>query len=874
MAAVFLVFAGWICSVAAVDLPGILPVRFGESVGVNALYEGKGLIRFGIAELDKNGKVLAKTMKRYSGRNCPDNRTFVAVIKNPKTVKVKAIYEFGKGSSFKLKHIKFSHLSKEMTKLYSVKANRKLWFERTKGVNLIAGKKLSFSPSTKSYPLTYKGGTDATDLTDGKFGRDDDQIWFDGRAVSWSDLRLNLCIIADLGEVQSVEKAVIRLVGGRIDAINGYTDFPPELEAWVSKDGKNYFLARRLKQLGPAEKADADWKTLYYLPQTADRTWPSYVYPFELTIQADARYVVIRSPRQHRMTSDEMAIIKAEKKDPAYNSAYKNPSVPLFHTTAILSPFYDKFYVAKDIYLPNLLGMDDKRPNRAKPFSYEIDLPSGVKLYNDPAPPWPKFTRIPQGSKTVNGRNIFRFGIKCHNMKEYDRYLKYGIGPFYFRAEGKVPAKDMYAEFRTYEDGKHLYTKRFPLEILTIKPVPRLKQISVGPAFFFEWYLKPWPEFHKTMRTLGFNTLRFDFLAPLSEKRYKQFYADGVKAGFMFRGQMSCTMYSELYAQRDKANVRELYCQYPANKKFSPHNMCPSYRGKYYQKVLGILREGAKKYPMKYISFDEEAWCRYRSGDSFTFCTRCDALRKSKGMTWKEFIPWVQMDYLSGFYKAVKGVKNPPQVGYYSVHPDHIIGNSTVGPIPFNGFNLLYPKYCDEIQPSTYSPDTRLVHTSTRRAYIAAGKQPRRLHRWLSAGSGAYSSQDYGRHSTYQVLEAVMNGSAGIQYYYFQSFRSPRDYAYVADGLRAIAPYEDILMNGSMDLAFKGSNKGLYYTARNYKNQTLVLVGNYAAVRDAATVLPLKGRVTDIFTGKKYNAKGSFRCIVPADSCRFFLVEK
>ena len=863
-----------VCFAAQVELPKVMKIKKGESIGVNALFEGSGRFRFGIVELDKNGKELKKTMKLYYGRNCPDSRTFVAVIQHPATVQAKAIYQMDKGSSIQLKHIKFSHLSKEMTQLYSVKENRKLWFERTKGVNLVAGKRLSFSPSTKSYALTYKGGTDETDLTDGKFGRDDDQIWFDGRAVAWSNLKLNLSIIADLGKVQKVEKAVIRIVGGKFSGSQRYSNFPPVLEAWVSKDGKNYYLARRLTLLGEAEKADADWKTLYYLPQTTDNIWPSYVYPFELTIQADARYVVIRSPKQHYMATDEMAVIQAEKKTPAYNNAYKGDSVPLFHTTAILSPYYPKFYVAKDVYLPNLLKMDDKRPNRGKPLSYELDLPAGLKFYDDPNPPWPTFTRIKQGSRTVNGRTIYRFGIKNPNEKMYDTYLKYGIGPFYIKAEGKVPAKQMYAEFRTLEKGKVLYTKRVPLEILQIKPVPFMKKLSIGPAFFFERYLIPWPEFYKAMRVVGFNTLRFDYLSPKSEERYAKLYHEGVKQGFRFRGQMSATACIQLYAAQDKFNINEMRCQFPGSDKYRPNTICPSYRGKYYQMVLDLLKTRSVKYPMEFISFDEEPWVFYRSGDTFTKCSRCDALRKSKNMTWKEFVPWVQADFLSGYYKAVtQGRKNPPSVGYYNVHPGFLIGNSTVGNVYHNGFDRLYPAYCDELQPSMYSSNTRLVHANARKSYLWSKRRPEQVHLWLSAGVGAYSADDYKRHTMYQVLESFMNGASGIQYYLYQSFTSPRDYAYMAEALRLVAPYEELLMKGSLD-SFSGSNKNLFYTSRTWQKKSLVLVGNYGYLRAGTTILPLKGRITDLQSGKKYTANGKFTCTVPADSCRFFLVEK
>jgi len=116
-------------------------------------------------------------------------------------------------------------LSKEEATLFSSTTNHKLWERRIQGVNLATGKKVSFDPPP-NYELTAKGNTDATDLTDGKLGKPNDMLWFDPEAVAWYNAFNGATIIVDLGEVQPVKKAVIRVNGGKLKGIT----FPQQHE--------------------------------------------------------------------------------------------------------------------------------------------------------------------------------------------------------------------------------------------------------------------------------------------------------------------------------------------------------------------------------------------------------------------------------------------------------------------------------------------------------------------------------------------------------------------------------------------------------------------------------------------------------------------
>ena len=80
-------------------------------------------------------------------------------------------------------------------------------------------------------------------------------------------------------------------------------------------------------------------------------------------------------------------------------------------------------------------------------------------------------------------------------------------------------------------------------------------------------------------------------------------------------------------------------------------------------------------------------------------------------------------------------------------------------------------------------------------------------------------------------------------------------------------------MEGSLDFDFSGTNKNLLYTKRDWKGRSLILIGNYEAYSEAETTLPLKGKVTDLISGKKQTSSGSFKVKIPADDYLLLLVE-
>jgi hypothetical protein len=81
------------------------------------------------------------------------------------------------------------------------------------------------------------------------------------------------------------------------------------------------------------------------------------------------------------------------------------------------------------------------------------------------------------------------------------------------------------------------------------------------------------------------------------------------------------------------------------------------------------------------------------------------------------------------------------------------------------------------------------------------------------------------------ILEALLNGACGFDYYWYGDFDTPMDFYYHSKALAEVAPYEDIIMDGVVVSDLEGSNKNLTYSAIKKGNEMLLLVGNYK--RDA-----------------------------------------
>ena len=853
----------------AKPLEANLDSRFRMSV----IYKGKGKLRCGLYGYGEDGR----KMTEYQAQVIPvdtadwDQRQFFFGVRKPDTRQVRPYISVTGGDSMMFAKVQITKLA-DAEKYLLPSHNLNLWYERTKGYNLARGKKLTFDPEP-NWKLTKKGDTDATDLTDGKFNQMRDQLWFDPGSVAWFNALNGLNIIVDLGSVQHVKKAVIRICGGRLP--DGNIKFPYELQAYVSKDGKNFYQTASMMKLNEAEYDLCNWKTHYFLKESNDTSGIPYVYPFELQVAADARYVVIRAPKPTfwvTMACDELAVIREDdpKSVGGFNDAYKKTPEDLFHKELRIRPRMDAFYVPDNMFVPNFFIIDDRNPEKKGKITYSVDLPDSVEYTDDPRS-YPRAVRTYVKTEKANGRSVFYFKTTF----PYERFIQmckaFKLGPFYFRAPAgtKPAAKDQYAEFTTYIDGKKHSVTRLPLKIISIPETDRQSKLLNATIDARTDYELGWPDFLNSAKRLGLGNVLILMPNSLNARGAKELYEAAKKAGFRIRHFTVPT----LYITNKYRNLPDYRCVGMPTNMFG---FCPSYRGKYYQEILEMITRTVKEMPPDYITFEDECWQPAQMNHSLD-CSRCQEYRKQKGMDEKRFIQWVQADFLSHYKEAVikglEGRKYPPN-GHYVFNPFAPGYACRLGSVPHLGGFDLFPKYTDELHMSYYGRDPRELQKIMRKAFTEL-KDPRRLIPFITGGSGAYYEGAMYHIPEHLILEAVMNGASGFELYVFQTLESPLDYTYIANAMRQLLPFEEFLMKAPLATVPCSSTK-VAVTARALDDDMLLLVGNYGGLLPESAEFQLPRQplaITDLTTGRKIAPAKKLKLTVDKDSYRFVHVK-
>ncbi|MCX5641757.1 MAG: hypothetical protein NTY10_00720 [Candidatus Omnitrophica bacterium] len=251
-------------------------------------------------------------------------------------------------------------------------------------------------------------------------------------------------------------------------------------------------------------------------------------------------------------------------------------------------------------------------------------------------------------------------------------------------------------------------------------------------------------------------------------------------------------------------------------------------------------------------------------------CSRCVAGRLASGKTMDAYLKDQATRALKDLYNSVAaivptipGYRMPTVMGYdyskYRRYHNFIVD-----------FNQVYPQYIDAAQPSLYvgaRPQT--IHDEIRANYFgspgisaAIGINTKdstfadtRADRkyiipWLSTGTYA-NIKPYREYQ--QVLETILNGAAGLTYFWYGDFDTPLEFYYQAKALAEIAPYEDLIMDGTV-LTPTGTNTNLHYSGimSSLRRDMILLVGNYqkdAAVTTYTAPWGVLSQVTDLETG-------------------------
>lgn len=728
-----------------------------------------------------------------------------------------------------------------------VRDDRKLWLERVRGIDLTRNTPLVFSPPP-NYSLTTDPH-DPLDLTRGRLtDRSDDRVWFDKHAVGWYFGTTRVFIKLDLGKVEPVGKLVIRLLGGT----TGNFKFPSGLDLYVSKDGKDYHQTASMKKLAPCESNQCDWKRYYYLEESAPVP-NTRMYPFQLDINADARYIILEiSGETGAIFSDALACLKADKKNENYNAAYKTPGIEIPMEGLLIRPRIPELAVMAGLPAPQRFVITDMRTDedRKKNASLVVELPQGMSAIGE------KGEKLPSGAT--------RYVYDLSRMK--GAYLFPGqtiASPtFYFSVSGPVSGK---AVVYARSGGVDQFKTELPVNVVVPPPVAPFRRLHVSLSWMGEEHARKWPDFLKDWQKLGFNTVstfpRF-WHGPAAIENGKAFVGAARAAGYKII--MNDSSFHEMV--RGKKAGNEIYCQIPGR----THTMlCPTYRGDAYQKEMERVRRCVRDGKPDFVFYDIEIW--HDAHTSAPVCDRCKDGMKKSGQNLDDYLYAKGAEVMADLKQAVKqGAKDAgisvPVIASYNRQPLH----------PKYGiefWNSTYPSSLDMAQPSLYvAGRAQDVHDNIRGNHRLLGNK--KLIPWLSTGC-------YGEFDSYKVeqmvLEALMNGAQGVTYYCFDDFTdSPLDFYYHLKALAEIRPYEDLVMDGVVT-EISGSVKEMTYSMLRNKNEALLLVGNYQNAPPETTVeLPFAPtKILDLRAGgTPEKAEKRFTFNVPKGDIRLFYIRQ
>jgi hypothetical protein len=727
---------------------------------------------------------------------------------------------------------------------------RKLWQKATRGKNLALGKPVIFSKKS-AYRLSTKGGTDATDLTDGKLSDyKKNKIWFDPKTVGWYHNKVvnGVNLIIDLGTVQPIDKVVIRCLAGKAQQI---LVCPQKFELFVSKDGKQFHRTATMQKLQPGEKSQSDLKRFFYIEEAGK----PYVYPFILQANADARYIGLRIYGDaDSIFSDELAVIKAKTAQITtadYNTVYSKPAQILHTDGFIVKPRCGKLVIVKNILVPNSLAVEDmsgKKKSRPQINLIIETLPQVVLVKPDSV----------KTTVTIKGKRYSRWTLPMkwlHRKQPLSEML-------FFAASGKLPANAT-ATFYVDYPGVKAVKSTVPVSVIDFPVVtPQLKRLHVSLAWMGIRKSEDWPGFLKEWKKLGFNAVSCFPRAWRNETADRNaFLAKARNAGY--KVVMNESPFHVMIKPFSKQPGAEIFSQTPSGKS---KNLCPSYRGQYYLKELERVTENVKKSQPDYLFWDIECW--YRGAREASSCSRCKAGQQKSGKPMAEYLKLQGQQSFADLYAAVeKGSvgRKMPVVASYNHHAVHPVHHGVTD------FNLIFPKYVKQAQPSLYVAGRALdVHNSIRKNYQLT--KSRNIVPWLSTGT-------YGEFESFKVeqmiLEALLNGATGITYYWYGDFDTSLDFYYHAKALAAIAPYEKLIMDGQV-IEPTGSNTALTYSAIRNGDEMLLLIGNYTNTNPSTVfVTPFNeiAQIKDLRSGNILNPDVNLELKVPRGDIRLLYIK-
>lgn len=714
--------------------------------------------------------------------------------------------------------------------------------------NIALGKVVSYAPDP-NYRLTAKEGTDPTDLTDGQLSdHHRGHLWFQSKCVGWSyGGRANLSL--DLGQSEPIREIAIRFQGGSPQA---GVCAPVWMAAVVSEDGATW---RRVGEYSTFKPGDNE---RFGVPRYEGEAW---VHRFRFDdVRTRGRYVGLSLYGAGLTVADELYVFRGDH-DPDTCELAELPLVDF--STSRPQMYFHKPYVCftTNISTPNPVGMVTPAEHQASEVSISLEVPPGVQLVDgdgfgggrDGSSGKPLSQR--EGERIADGWTRYQWaGRVAGSTKTWGRLFI--TGDWQDGQTGRI------RYCLSYEDGTAAPLITVPLKAIEIPRTSRPEKLMVGLSWYSLDALAGWPGGLNALKHLGINTVTsfVHWMRDRDDPENAESWALWERARNEQFKLLDIDSTFHRIAEKD-----EVHCQFEDGT--HGEQLCPSYRGQYYQaEVARVARQAALARP-DYLFADIEVW-NWRGPTDARKCTRCQAdFEQSDAETLENwqlrqgFEMWT--DVVTAVRAAIDEVGGPEiEFGVYDWVPGH--NYQYTWP-----FDRLYPEYLQSAQPSTYTPlywyHIMLVGDEARRSRARLPRPD--VLPWITPGdAGTFDGERF----RYALLECFCNGARGMNFWSGRVWDAENLAAY-ARTIRNLEPVEDILLKGKLldgaQLQTAGRVSGV--TA---DGEMVILVADYRqeAAGRVTVVLPVDRAMTatDLDTGQELPVVAAGTLTVPLEGVR------
>ncbi len=460
-----------------------------------------------------------------------------------------------------------------------------------------------------------------------------------------------------------------------------------------------------------------------------------------------------------------------------------------------------------------------------------VEAPANIELVN----PMDSFSALKSCSKeqiNLNGKPYIRYKVK----NVYRNLI------FFTRTKLKPDMTGKIFYYAEWENGKQP-KQTLPFSVIAIEQAPVPKRLTSNLGWMSDKVHLIWPDFHRTMKYLGVNTVCSTSYDHKNPEIAKKAVALANQNGLQFASNYSPFggfMRTDL-AKDENARAVSLFG------KASTKWICPSFRGNVYKNEIDRATFYAQ-YGVNKLWLDCEFW----GGADYCFCPRC-----IKGF--KKFIAdkYPEVKYLDPTVFMKHSEDYPKYVNIWQMYHAHLgnqmyggladlfkqklkqapelIGNyqlGTYGALPsqilyshfLNLKQLMNKNILTIAQPSAYSAGDALAVAEKVKQVRAFTKQPN-IVSWLSAGYDV-NSECKPEEFRYCLLENFLNGAGGFTLFTWAGCDA-LDLKEIAETMRMLVPVEDVIMDGKVMNSLKSSNPKVKLCGLETPSEKLILISEY-----------------------------------------------